>query len=88
MSIFSDQVEELVALGAAIAANCEPCLKYHTAQARRLGVSDEDMTAAVRTALKVKQAPANALLELAGRLLGTLSQSESHAAAHAAQADE
>jgi AhpD family alkylhydroperoxidase len=71
MSIYSDQVRELVAIGAAIAANCEPCFKYHFAEARRLGVGDDDMLAAVRTAQKVKQAPANAMLKLAGRLLGT-----------------
>lgn len=71
MSIYSDQVRELVAIGAAIAANCEPCFKYHHAEARRLGVGDDDMLAAVRTAQKVKQAPATAMLELAGRLLGT-----------------
>ena len=70
MSIYSDQVRELVALGAAVAANCEPCFKYHYDQARKLGVRDEDMLAAVRTAQQVKQAPARAMLELAGRLLG------------------
>jgi AhpD family alkylhydroperoxidase len=70
MSIYTEQVNELVAIGAAIAANCEPCLKYHYDQARKLGVSDADMLAAVRMAQRVKQAPAGAMLELAGKLLG------------------
>lgn len=71
MSIYTDQVNELVAIAAAIGANCEPCLKYHYDAARKLGVSNEDMLSAVRMALRVKQAPANAMIDLAGRLLGS-----------------
>lgn len=68
-SIFSPQVAELVAIGAAIGANCEPCLKFHVAEARKLGVAAADMRRAVDLAQKVKEAPARAMLELAQRLL-------------------
>ena len=68
-SIYTDAVAELVAIGAAIAANCEPCFKYHFQQARKLGVSREDMIRAVKTAEAVKQTPANAMLQLADRYL-------------------
>ena len=70
-SIFTDQVAELVAIGAAIAANCEPCFKYHYDQARKLGVSDLDMRYAVDLAQKVKDTPARVMLNLADRYLGT-----------------
>jgi AhpD family alkylhydroperoxidase len=69
LSIYSDAVAELVAIGAAIAANCEPCFKYHFQQAKKLGVSREDMMRAVRTAQSVKEAPAKAMLQLAQRYL-------------------
>lgn len=69
-SIFTGQVAELVAIGAAVAANCEPCFKYHYDQARRLGVSDLDMRFAVDLAQKVKDTPARAMLNLAERYLG------------------
>ncbi len=69
-SIFSPAVAELVAIGAAIAANCEPCFKYHYDQARKLGVSAQDMSRAVTMAQAVKDAPARAMLELAERYLG------------------
>ncbi len=69
-SIFTGQVAELVAIGAAIAANCEPCFKYHYDQARKLGVSDMDMRYAVDLAQKVKDTPARAMLNLAERYLG------------------
>jgi AhpD family alkylhydroperoxidase len=48
-SIYSAAVNELVAIGAAIAANCEPCLKYHYREAQQLGVSKADMARAVET---------------------------------------
>lgn len=66
---YDPAVAELVALGAAIAANCEPCFKHHFDKARKLGVSLEDMTVAVNTALAVKKAPADSILRLADRFL-------------------
>ena len=62
---------ELVAMGAAVGANCEPCFKYHYDQARRLGVAPAVMTDAVRVAQAVKDTPARSMLELAAKLLGT-----------------
>jgi len=73
-SIFSDQVAELVAIGAAIAANCEPCFKYPYDQAGKLGVSEQDMRYAVDLAQKVKDTPARAMLELAERYLGSATE--------------
>ncbi len=73
-SIFTAQVAELVAIGAAIGANCEPCFKYHYDQARKLGVSDLDMRYAVDLAQKVKDTPARAMLALAERYLGAATQ--------------
>lgn len=68
-SIFTEAVQELVAIGAAIASNCQPCFKYHYDRARKLGVSREDMFQAVRTAQMVKDTPAQAVWELAERYL-------------------
>jgi AhpD family alkylhydroperoxidase len=70
-SIYSEAVQELVAIGAAIAANCEPCFKHHFDKARKLGVSKEDMARAVTTAQMVKESPARAMVELAEKYLGT-----------------
>jgi arsenite methyltransferase len=68
--VYTPAVGELVALGAAIAANCEPCFKHHYARARKYGVSQEDMACAVTMARKVKETPARAMLDLADRYLG------------------
>ena len=64
-----EAIDELVAVGAAIASNCEPCLKHHVSKARELGVSDEDILRAVQTARVVKAAPARNVARLAGDLL-------------------
>jgi len=68
-SIFTGAVAELVAIGAAIGSNCEPCFKHHYDQAHKLGVSKADMRLAVEMARRVKEAPARAILELAGKIL-------------------
>jgi AhpD family alkylhydroperoxidase len=67
---YSAGVNELVAIGAAIAANCEPCLKYHYHEAQQLGVSKADMARAAETGAKVKDSPHQAILRLADRLTG------------------
>jgi len=79
-SVFTGQVAELVAIGAAIASNCEPCFKYHYDRARKLGVSDLDMRHAVDLAQRVKDTPASAMLNVAERYLGPATQ-ETKAAA-------
>jgi AhpD family alkylhydroperoxidase len=68
-SLFTPAVAELVAIGAAIAANCEPCLRFHVAAAEKLGVSKADMSCAVAMAAKVKDAPHRAVLRLAATLI-------------------
>jgi AhpD family alkylhydroperoxidase len=69
-SLFSPAVAELVAIGAAIASNCEPCFKYHYAKAKKLGVNKDDIAKAVATANGVKEAPAESVLKLANKILG------------------
>ena len=54
---------ELVAIGASIASNCIPCVTYHVAKARKLGLSEERITEAITLADKVRQVPAQAVLE-------------------------
>jgi len=81
-TIYSEAVAELVAIGAAVAANCEACFKFHFDRARKLGVSREDMERAVATAQAVKETPARAILALADRLLsaGKVPQATARAA--------
>jgi AhpD family alkylhydroperoxidase len=68
-TLFTDAVKELVAIGAAIGSNCEMCFKHHYNEARKLGVSKEDMRLAVETAQMVKASPARSISELADKYL-------------------
>jgi AhpD family alkylhydroperoxidase len=65
-SLYSAAVEELVAIGAAIACNCEPCFKYHFREALENGVSRGDVALAVATARKVKEHIAEQMQKMAG----------------------
>jgi AhpD family alkylhydroperoxidase len=69
-AVFNPAVRELVAIGAAVVANCEPCLKYHYNEAGKLGIPAADLAAAVAIAAHVKDAPHQAVLRLAERLTG------------------
>jgi AhpD family alkylhydroperoxidase len=70
-SLFTPAVAELVAIGAAIAANCDPCLRYHEGEAKKLGVSPSDVARAVELAARVKDAPHRNIMRLAAKLTRT-----------------
>jgi 4-carboxymuconolactone decarboxylase len=58
MSDLTERERELVAIGAAIASNCVPCIEYHIPEARKAGLSDPQIEQAVRLADKVQRVPA------------------------------
>ncbi len=51
------QQEELVAFGAAMAANCTPCLRSHFGKALEAGLTLAQLEAAVSVARAVKATP-------------------------------
>jgi 4-carboxymuconolactone decarboxylase len=65
MNELTKREQSLVALGAAIASNCVPCVEYHIPVARRVGLSDTEIDEALGIADKVRQVPARAVLEAA-----------------------
>ena len=68
-SLVSPFSEGTLAIGAAVACNCEMCFKFHFDKARKLGISDEDMLAAVETGSMVKNASAQSIKDLAYKYL-------------------
>lgn len=65
MSGLNNREQSLVALGAALASNCVPCIEYHVPGARRVGLSDIEINEALHIADKVRQVPARAVMESA-----------------------
>ncbi len=72
--LYSPAVEELVAIGASIACNCEPCFKYHFRKALDHGVSRSDVALAVATARMVKETIAQQVLRTAGEQLAAAAE--------------
>jgi AhpD family alkylhydroperoxidase len=64
-----EKTRELIAVGAAIAGNCLPCLDYHFKKCRELGISVDDIDQAIETAKTVQEVPTKKTYELASTLL-------------------
>lgn len=69
--MIDERTLELVAVGASITANCKPCLEYHVAKARELGVADEDIAAAVKMAQQVRRGALAKMDRFANEVLGS-----------------
>ena len=65
---FDARLTELIALGAATAANCAACLEHHVGKAREVGLSAEEIEAALDVGRRVRQGAAGALDRVAARL--------------------
>lgn len=65
----TEQVRELIALGAAVGASCEPCLKFHTKKAAELGLTDAQMREAIAVGRMVREASAKNIYGLADKLV-------------------
>jgi AhpD family alkylhydroperoxidase len=63
-------MKELVAMGAAAAANCHPCMDYHLAKCDELGIDREEVSEAVKVGLMVNRGAENAIRKKARVLLG------------------
>jgi AhpD family alkylhydroperoxidase len=63
MNDLTSRERELVALGAALGSNCAPCVAYHVAEARKAGLDDAQIRAAIELADATRQVPARKALE-------------------------
>jgi len=58
------RTKELIAIGASVTANCQPCLKYHIGKARENGAGDEEIKEAIAMAKKVRNGAMSQMEEL------------------------
>jgi AhpD family alkylhydroperoxidase len=65
-----ERTKELVAIGAAAAANCHPCMDHHLARCDQLGVPREEVAEAVKVGLMVNHGAERAIRKKARELLG------------------
>ena len=52
------RLKELIAVGASVTANCQPCLQYHVSKARASGADDEEIEIAIAVAKAVRKGAA------------------------------
>jgi 4-carboxymuconolactone decarboxylase len=70
MTELTTRERELVALGAALGSNCVPCIEYHVPEARKAGLTDQQISEAIQLADQVRQVPARKVLDTALGLAG------------------
>lgn len=59
----------MISVGASVAANCHPCLEYHTARAREVGLTDQEIKAAAEVGKAVKDGAGKSMEKLIAELL-------------------
>ena len=65
-----ESTKELIAMGAAAAANCHPCMDHHLAKCDELGVDRAEVAAAVKVGLMVNRGAEGRIRSHARELLG------------------
>ena len=63
------KLEEMIAIGASVTANCIPCIRYHVGKGREVGLSGEEIKAAVQVGRMVRKGAARKWDEEAEALL-------------------
>ncbi len=53
-----NKINELIAIGASISANCQPCLEYHTRKARENGSDEKEIIEAIEVGKLVRRGAA------------------------------
>lgn len=64
-----ERTKELIAIGASIGAHCQPCLTFHVDKARELGISEDDIRAAIDTGHMVEKGAMNAMRKFSANIL-------------------
>jgi AhpD family alkylhydroperoxidase len=62
--MLDEKMKELVAIGASVACNCHPCVKYHIGKARELNVDSELIKQAAEVGKMVRKGAAGQMDEL------------------------
>lgn len=64
-----NRLKELIAIGASVTSNCQPCLRYHVGKARVNGAGDEEILEAMSVAKMVRKGAIAKMDQFAATLL-------------------
>jgi hypothetical protein len=68
--LYSEKVEILVSIGAAVASGSDSVLRKMFAKGKEAGISQDDMAKAMQSGLNVRQVPLSDIVQTANELLG------------------
>jgi len=63
------KIKELIAIGASVTANCQPCLRYHVSKAKENGANEQEIKEAIATAKMVRKGAMSKMDELISTVL-------------------
>ncbi len=66
------KIGELIAVGASITANCQPCLQIHVGKALKSGASPQEVAAAIEIGNRVRKGAAAKMDAFSSSLQGTM----------------
>ncbi|WP_455376972.1 carboxymuconolactone decarboxylase family protein [Petrachloros mirabilis] len=64
-----ERIKELIAVGASISANCQPCLQYHTSEALKCGADPQEISEAIEVGKMVRRGAASKMDKFAATLI-------------------
>jgi len=64
-----EKIRELIAVGASVGAHCQPCLTWHVAKARELGIDDEAIREAIEVGHMVEKGAMSAMKKFSAGVL-------------------
>ena len=70
--ILEARIQELIAVGAAITANCHPCLEHHVSKALESGAGQEEIADAIAVGRMIRKGAAWKTDELVASLTSAL----------------
>lgn len=79
-----NKTKELIAIGASITANCQPCLEYHTKKAIEYGANNQEISEAIEMGRAVRKGAAAKM----DRLISKIDASKPHTKSNSAQGCE
>jgi len=60
-----DKTKELIAIGTSIGAHCQPCLTYHVAKAKEMGIKENEIREAIAVGQMVEKGAMSAMKQFA-----------------------
>jgi AhpD family alkylhydroperoxidase len=72
-----DKTKEMIAIGASITANCQPCLQYHVTEARRFGADAQEIADAIAVGKQVRRGAGAKMDAFSATMAGETASSKS-----------